>query len=103
MKHARRGFTLVEFMVLFGIFVILVSIFIPYLLKLREDDRRARCASNLKQIGDALSKYANDNGRNFPRVVYDEANSPTGYKSFTGADDENPFASDSRVQPNDVT
>ena len=103
MKHARRGFTLVEFMVLFGIFVILLSIFFPYLLKVREADRRIICANNLRQIGGALSNYANDNVRNFPRVVYDEANSPTGYSSFTGPDDENPFAPDSRVQPNDVT
>lgn len=99
----RRGFTLVEFLVLFGIFVILLSIFFPYLLKIRESDRRAQCASNLKQIGEALATYANANQKNFPRVVYDEANIPTGYNAFSGPDDDNPFAPDSKVQPNDVT
>ncbi|CAN5414968.1 hypothetical protein BH09PLA1_BH09PLA1_19810 [soil metagenome] len=99
----KRGFTIVEFMVLFGIFVILLSIFFPYLLKLRENDRRAQCASNLKQIGDALKMYANDNDKNFPRVVYDEADMPSGYNCFSGPDDDNPFAPDSKVQPNDVT
>ncbi|MBC8106041.1 MAG: type II secretion system protein [Anaerolineae bacterium] len=99
----RRGFTLVEFMVLFGIFVILLSIFFPYLLKVREADRRAQCASNLKQIGDALSLYANANQRNFPRVIYDEVSMPTGYNAFSGPDDDNPFAPESKVQPNDVT
>jgi type II secretory pathway pseudopilin PulG len=101
--RSRRGFTLVEFMVLLGIGLILVSIFIPYLLRLREDSRRALCASNLRQIGEALVRYSNENGKNFPRVVYDEQNLPTGYRAFTGADDDNPFAPGSGVQPNDVT
>jgi type II secretory pathway pseudopilin PulG len=101
--RCQRAFTLVEFMVLFGIGLILLSIFIPYLLRLREDDRRTRCANNLREIGEALSKYADDNAHNLPRVVYDEKNMPTGYTAFTGPDDANPFAADSQVQSNDVT
>jgi prepilin-type processing-associated H-X9-DG protein len=103
MRPARNGFTIVEFMVLFGIVIILLSIFIPYLLKAREDARRTRCAQNLYQIRDALKNYAADNGHIYPRVVYDEKNNPNGYTAFTGVDDENPFAANSTVQPNDVT
>jgi len=101
--RSRRAFTLVEFMVLLGIGLILLSIFIPYLLRLREDNRRALCANNLKQIGEALARYARENGNHYPRVVYDEVTMPTGYRAFTGADDDNPFAPNSAVQPNDVT
>ncbi len=101
--HPRRAFTLVELMVLIGIVMILISIFLPAWLRLRENDHRARCALNLKQLRDALSTYAAANGHMLPRVIYDEANNPNGYTAFTGADDENPFAPGSHVRPNDVS
>lgn len=103
MRRARHGFTIVEFMVLFGIVIILLSIFIPYLLKFREADRRARCAQNLYQIRDALTQYASSNGHMYPRVVYDAKDNPNGYTCFTGADDDDPFAPNSTVRPNDVS
>jgi type II secretory pathway pseudopilin PulG len=103
MTPRRRAFTIVEFMVIFGIFVILLSIFFPYLLKVRETGRRTVCANNLRQIGVALATYANNNGHNFPRVVYDEAQTPVGYTAFSGPDDPNPFSSESTVRANDVT
>ena len=90
-------------MVLFGIVVILLSIFVPYVLRIRESGRRTQCSENLRQIWTALSTYAKDNGYLYPRVVYDEANNPNGYTAFTGIDDPNPFAANSAVQPNDVT
>ena len=98
----RTAFTLVEFVVLMGIIVILLSIFIPYLLRVREMSRRTQCANNLKTIYWAFTEYAKENGNQFPRVVQDPAR-PAGYTAFTGADDEDPFAASSTVQPNDVT
>src|SRR4051794_40420219 len=99
----RRAFTLMETLVILGILIILLSIFIPYLLSIRESSRRATCANNLKQIRDALTSYAQSNGREFPRVRYDAANNPNGYTAFTGPDSPNPFADNSTVEPNDVT
>jgi type II secretory pathway pseudopilin PulG len=97
----RRGFTLMEILVLAAIFIVLLSIFVPFALSKREEARRFRCAANLKQIGDALSAYDSDHGI-FPRVVHDPER-PDGYAAFTGADDPDPFAPGSSVSANDVT
>lgn len=101
--HSRfRGFTLMESLVLVGIFIVLLSIFIPYLLSIRETNKRTACEQNLRQIFQALQSYARDNGGAFPRVVYDPVNRPDGYTAFTGAFDANPFAPGSAVAANDV-
>ena len=99
----RRGFTAVELLVVVGIFVILLAIFIPYLLSLREISSRTRCADNLRLIRDALQAYALDNQHNYPSVRYDPETQPQGYAAFSGADDPDPFASNSSVRPNDIT
>lgn len=101
--NLRRGFTLMETLVIIGILVVLLSIFVPYGLSIRESNRRVTCADNLRQIRNALQSYAGNNGSDFPRVVYDSELRPYGYSAFTGADDENPFAAGSKVHPNDVT
>ena len=98
-----RGFTAVELLAVLGILVLLLSIFIPYLLALRETNHRTTCADRLRQIRTALQTYADQNDENLPRVRYDEANNPVGYAAFTGPDSPDPFAPDSAVQPNDVT
>ena len=100
---SRGGFTVIELLVVLGIILILLSIFVPYLMAMRESDRRVRCAENLKQIRDALKVYAANNGGSFPRVVYDPAGNPNGYVAFSGSDASDPFARNSAVQPNDVT
>lgn len=102
---ASRGFSLVELLVVIAIAVILLSIFVPYALKMRESDRRARCSDNLRAIGQALLAYANQNHQDYPRARYDPGR--PGYAAFTGADAPDPFggasAAGSQVQPNDVT
>jgi prepilin-type N-terminal cleavage/methylation domain-containing protein/prepilin-type processing-associated H-X9-DG protein len=101
----RRAFSLVELLVVIAIAVILLSIFVPYALKMRESDRRARCSNNLRALGLALTAYADQNRQDYPRVRYDPKRA--GYVAFTGADAPDPFggasASGSQVQPNDVT
>lgn len=99
----KRAFSLVELLVVLGILAILTSILLPYLVKIREADRRVQCASNLKSIMDALSKYASENKQFYPRVVYDSAHLPNGYTCFTGADSSDAFSKNSKVAPNDVT
>ena len=99
----RRGFTMVELLVVIVIVLLLVSIFVPFLRKRREVDARTRCAANMWALGLALSKYAAANGGSFPRVVYDAANVPSGYFAYTGPFASSPFAGDGRVSANDVT
>ena len=86
-----------------GIVVILFSIFVPYVNRLRETDHRARCAENLRMIMAGLQAYAGRNGGKLPRVIYDPAHTPDGYNAYTGAASPDPFSQDTQVRPNDVT
>lgn len=99
----RRGFSLIELLVLLAILAILVSIFIPVVLRSREADRRVRCVDNLRAIQQGLSLYASANGKNLPRVVYEPSRAATGYVVYTGANSSDAFARGSQVRPNDVT
>jgi prepilin-type N-terminal cleavage/methylation domain-containing protein len=57
-RHRRRGFTLVELLVVIAIIAILVALLMPALQGAMERARRARCTSNLKQIGGAKELYS---------------------------------------------
>jgi prepilin-type N-terminal cleavage/methylation domain-containing protein/prepilin-type processing-associated H-X9-DG protein len=66
MSKQQRGFTLIELLVVIAIIAILAAILFPVFARARESARRSQCASNLKQLGVAVSMYVQDYDETFP-------------------------------------
>lgn len=63
---SRRGFTLVELLVVMAIIAILAGLLLPSLAGATERARSTVCLSNLRQVGVSLRLYLDENQDRFP-------------------------------------
>ncbi len=68
-KPARLGFTLIELLVVIAVIAILAALLLPALSKAREQGRRTVCKSNLRQFGQGLAMYADENNNTLLETV----------------------------------
>jgi len=66
MTRRNQAFTLIELLVVIAIIALLIAILLPALGQARQVAKQVKCASNLRQMGIALSGYINDNDEYFP-------------------------------------
>jgi prepilin-type N-terminal cleavage/methylation domain-containing protein/prepilin-type processing-associated H-X9-DG protein len=65
-NQKRRGWTLLELLVVIGIIGLLTGLLLPALAKAKEKTRLVQCRNNLRQIGIALRVYAGDHQGRLP-------------------------------------
>ena len=53
----KKGFTLVEIMIVVAIIAILAAVAIPNFIRYRNDSRTAACIANMKQLQTAAESY----------------------------------------------
>ena|SRR6185437_2927199 len=64
----KRGFTLLELLVVIAVIAILAALLLPTLGRAKEYGRSTVCLSNLHQIGIALQLYVSDNQNKLPTM-----------------------------------
>ncbi|HZT42476.1 MAG TPA: type II secretion system protein [Chthonomonadaceae bacterium] len=65
-RIARRGFTLIEILIVLSILTILAGLLFPACAAVRERARQSICLSNERQLSLALLQYAQDYDENLP-------------------------------------
>ena len=65
----KRGFTIIELLVVISIVAVLIAILLPAIGKARETARRAICQGNLRHWFLATEIYANDARDYYPGIV----------------------------------
>ncbi len=69
----RRAFTLIELLAVVAILTLLVSLLLPTFTQARRRAKMVKCASNLRQLGNAFHMYAFDyRGMAMPLAYFDD-------------------------------
>ena len=70
-KLNKKGFTLIELMIVIAIIAILASILVPNFVKARAQGQLTACKSNLKNIGTAMEMFSADHNGRYPTTKQD--------------------------------
>jgi prepilin-type N-terminal cleavage/methylation domain-containing protein len=68
-SRKRKGFTLIELMIVIAIIAILAAILVPNFIRARAQGQLTACKSNLKNIGTAMEMYSTDNSGRYPSAM----------------------------------
>jgi type IV pilus assembly protein PilA len=82
----RKGFTLIELMVVIAIIIILAAIAIPNYLKMTERAKRSRVASDMSTVATVLETYKTDWGKYPTAGSFEDLSKGTGdvFKALSG-------------------
>jgi prepilin-type N-terminal cleavage/methylation domain-containing protein len=73
MIPGRRTFTLIELLVVVAIIAILAALLLPALGKAKFQARRISCVNQQRQVGIALTTFADDNDSRYPQRAVEQA------------------------------
>lgn len=94
---SRKGFTLIELMIVIAIIAILAAILVPNFIRARAQGQVTSCKANLKNIGTACEMYATDNGGRYPGSLTKLAEENNGIQAYMKTIPKCPSAGTSAV------